>query len=196
MNKRQTWRLEEAMERTGVLKEGHFSLSSGRHSAWYMQCAQLLQHPGEAEAAGAALAELFRGQKVDVVVGPALGGVIIAHETARALGVRCLFAERKEGKMVLRRGFTLHPGERVLLTEDVVTTGGSVGEVADLVEAEGAVMVGIASLVDRSGGRTSFRVPFRSLLQHTIESFDPADCPLCKQGLPVEQPGSRQTEKV
>ncbi len=195
MNKRK-WRLEEVMERTGVLKEGHFSLSSGRHSAWYMQCAQLLQHPGEAEAAGAALAELFRGQKVDVVVGPALGGVIIAHETARALGVRCLFAERKEGKMVLRRGFTLHPGERVLLTEDVVTTGGSVGEVADLVEAEGAVMVGIASLVDRSGGRTSFRVPFRSLLQHTIESFDPADCPLCKQGLPVEQPGSRQTEKV
>jgi orotate phosphoribosyltransferase len=195
VNKRK-WRLEEVMERTGVLKEGHFSLSSGRHSAWYMQCAQLLQHPGEAEAAGTALAELFRGQKVDVVVGPALGGVIIAHETARALGVRCLFAERKEGKMVLRRGFTLHPGERVLLTEDVVTTGGSVGEVADLVEAEGAVMVGIASLVDRSGGRTSFRVPFRSLLQHTIESFDPADCPLCKQGLPVEQPGSRQTEKV
>ncbi|MFD1397170.1 orotate phosphoribosyltransferase [Kroppenstedtia eburnea] len=196
MDKTQMWRLEEAMERRGVLKEGHFFLSSGRHSARYMQCAQLLQHPGEAEAAGAALAELFREEEVDVVVGPALGGVIIAHETARALGVRCLFAERKEGKMTLRRGFTLQPGERVLLVEDVVTTGGSVGEVADLVQAEGATVVGIASLVDRSGGRAPFQAPFRSLMQQSIESFDPADCPLCKQGMPVEKPGSRQTEKV
>ncbi|MFD1426677.1 orotate phosphoribosyltransferase [Kroppenstedtia sanguinis] len=196
MNKSQRWQLEEAMERRKVLKRGHFFLSSGRHSAQYMQCAQLLQYPEEAEAAGRALAELFREEGVDVVVGPALGGVIIAHETARALGVRCLFAERKDGKMTLRRGFTLQRGERVLLVEDVVTTGGSVGEVADLVQTEDATVVGIASLVDRSGGHNPFRVPFRSLLQQSIESFDPADCPLCKQGLPVEKPGSRQTEKV
>ncbi|PTX51929.1 orotate phosphoribosyltransferase [Melghirimyces profundicolus] len=196
MEKKREWRVEEAMARTGVLKEGHFVLSSGRHSARYMQCAQLLQHPGEAEEAGKAIAGLFREEGVDSVVGPALGGVIIAHETARALRVRCLFAERKEGKMQLRRGFTIQPGERLLLVEDVVTTGGSVREVVDLAETLGARVVGIGSIVDRSGGRASFPVPFRSLFQHTIESYNPADCPLCKQGRPVEKPGSRQTVKV
>lgn len=196
MDKNREWRVEEALERTGVLKEGHFLLSSGRHSARYIQCAQLLQHPKEAEGAGKALADLFREESVGVVIGPALGGVIIAHETARALGVRCLFAERKEGEMTLRRGFTLQPGERVLLVEDVVTTGGSVGEVADLVQAEGAIVAGIGSIIDRSGGRAPFQVPFRSLLPYPIESYDPVDCPLCKKGLPVEKPGSRQKVKA
>ncbi|SDB97153.1 orotate phosphoribosyltransferase [Melghirimyces thermohalophilus] len=196
MNEQRDWQVEEAMERTGVVKEGHFILSSGRHSRRYMQCAQLLQHPGEAEGAGTAIADQFRGERVNAVIGPALGGVIIAHETARALGVRCLFAERKEGEMRLRRGFTIQPGEPVLLVEDVVTTGGSVGEVADLVENLGGRVVGIGAIVDRSGGEADFSVPFRSLIEQTIDSYDPADCPLCAQGVPVEKPGSRKQVKI
>ncbi|MFC4076502.1 orotate phosphoribosyltransferase [Salinithrix halophila] len=191
----QEWKVTEAIRRTGVLKEGHFVLSSGRHSGQYMQCAQMLQHPEEAGGAGQALARLFHDQQVDVVVGPALGGVIIAHETARALGVRCLFAERKEGSMTLRRGFAIEPGEKVLAIEDVVTTGGSVQEVVDLVEKLGGEVVGIGSVVDRSGGNHCFRHPYKALLAHTIQSYDPKDCPLCKQGLPVEKPGSRQSVK-
>jgi orotate phosphoribosyltransferase len=187
------WKVEEAMTRTGVLKEGHFLLSSGRHSGQYMQCAQLLQYPAEAERAGHALAQLFADQPVDTVVGPALGGVIIAHETARALGVRCLFAERKEGRMSLRRGFTVQPGERVLAIEDVVTTGGSVREVVDLLESMGTEVVGVGAIVDRSGGTASFRQPFRSLMSHTIESYPPEECPYCREGVPVVKPGSRQT---
>lgn len=193
MKQQDHWEIREAMKRTGVLKEGHFILSSGRHSARYMQCAQLLQHPAEAEEAGRAIASLFRDAKVDVVVGPALGGVIIAHETARALGVRCLFAERKEGTMTLRRGFTIQPGERVLLVEDVVTTGGSVQEVAKLVKALNGKVVGIGSIVDRSKGQKPFQVPFRSLLEFTMETHAPNDCPLCKEGIPVEKPGSRHS---
>ncbi|MDA8352502.1 MAG: orotate phosphoribosyltransferase [Firmicutes bacterium] len=196
MNEQRDWQVEEAMERTGVVKEGHFILSSGRHSRRYMQCAQLLQHPGEAEGAGTAIADQFRGERVNAVIGPALGGVIIAHETARALGVRCLFAERKEGEMRLRRGFTIQPGEPVLLVEDVVTTGGSVGEVADLVENLGGRVVGIGAIVDRSGGEADFSVPFRSLTEQTIDSYDPADCPLCAQGVPVEKPGSHKQVKI
>ncbi|SDW04296.1 orotate phosphoribosyltransferase [Marininema mesophilum] len=192
----QIWNGLETMKRTGVLKEGHFVLSSGRHSEQYMQCAQLLQNPKEAEAAGEALADLFRDIEVDVVVGPALGGVIIAHETARALGVRCLFAERKEGEMSLRRGFAVFPGEKVLAIEDVVTTGGSVQEVVDLVEELGAKVVGIGSIVDRSGGNTNFRHPYKALLAHTIESYEPEACPLCIEGVPVEKPGSRQMTKA
>ncbi|MDR6224762.1 orotate phosphoribosyltransferase [Desmospora profundinema] len=192
----QTWKVEEAIQRTGVLKEGHFLLSSGRHSGQYMQCAQLLQHPAEAEGAGQALARLFADLDVDVVVGPALGGVIIAHETARAAGVRCLFAERKEGKMTLRRGFSIQPGEKVLAIEDVVTTGGSVKEVVDLLESMGADIVGIGAIVDRSGGKAAFRHPFRALMNHTIQSYAPEECPLCDQGIPVIKPGSRETLKA
>ncbi|SEN16759.1 orotate phosphoribosyltransferase [Lihuaxuella thermophila] len=192
----ETWTLEEAIRRTGVLKEGHFLLSSGRHSARYMQCAQLLQYPNDAEQTGKALADLFRDEQVDVVVGPALGGVIIAHEVARALGVRCLFTERKDGKMELRRGFTIQPGERVLAIEDVVTTGGSVQEVVTLLEGMGAEIVGIGSIVDRSGGNTPFQYPYRALTAIHIESYAPEDCPLCKQGLPVVKPGSRSSVKA
>ncbi|SFS50453.1 orotate phosphoribosyltransferase [Marininema halotolerans] len=192
----QAWNGMETLMRTGVLKEGHFVLSSGRHSEQYMQCAQLLQYPHEAEEAGRALADLFHDSEVDVVVGPALGGVIIAHETARALGVRCLFAERKEGVMSLRRGFAVSPGEKVLAIEDVVTTGGSVQEAVDLVEGLGANVVGIGSIIDRSGGNTNFRHPYKALLAHTIESYNKEDCPLCKEGIPVEKPGSRQTVKA
>jgi orotate phosphoribosyltransferase len=192
----ETWNLEEALKRRDVLKQGHFLLSSGRHSRQYMQCAQLLQHPEEAEEAGKALAALFQGEAVDVVVGPALGGVIIAHETARALGVRCIFAERKEGEMTIRRGFSVQPGERVVIIEDVVTTGGSVNEVVRLVKEAGATLVGVGSIVDRSGGGNPFDVPFRSLLELKIESYAPKECPLCKEGIPAVKPGSREKVKT
>ncbi|WP_152568500.1 orotate phosphoribosyltransferase [Thermoactinomyces daqus] len=183
--------VEEAIERTGVLKEGHFLLSSGRHSGKYMQCAALLQYPQDAGKAGEAIASLFKGEKIDVVVGPALGGVIIAHEVARALNVRCLFAERKDGKMELRRGFAIQPGERVLVVEDVVTTGGSVKEVIELLLPLGAVIAGVGAIVDRTGGKNPFAYPFRALTKIHIESYEPENCPLCQQGLPVHKPGSR-----
>lgn len=187
----QTWSLTEALSRTGVVKEGHFLLSSGRHSRQYMQCAQLLQHPADAEQAGKAIANLFQDLEIDVVVGPALGGVIIAHEVARALGVRCLFAERKEGVMELRRGFEVKEGERVLAVEDVVTTGGSVQEVVTLLEGMGANVVGIGSIIDRSQGKTPFTVPYRALMPIEIESWEAEQCPLCEEGIPAVKPGSR-----
>ncbi|WP_168188626.1 orotate phosphoribosyltransferase [Thermoflavimicrobium daqui] len=190
-----TWSLSEAIKRTGVLKEGHFLLSSGRHSARYMQCAQLLQHPQEAEAVGQALSDLFKDQKIDLVVGPALGGVIIAHEVARALGVRCLFTERKAGTMELRRGFTIQPGERVLVIEDVVTTGGSVKEVIKVLEGLGAEIVAIGSMVNRNQGQNPFQYPYQALTEIHIESYTPEECPLCQQGIPVIKPGSRSTLK-
>jgi orotate phosphoribosyltransferase len=184
------WTLEAAIERTGVLKKGHFLLTSGRHSDQYMQMAQLLQYPAEAQEAGDAVAKLFADQKIDLVVGPALGGVIIAHEVASSLGVRCIFAERKEGEMQIRRGFDVEAGERVLVIEDVVTTGGSVKEVIALLEERGATVVGVGSLVDRSKGNP-FEVPYRALKAVQIESYLEEDCPLCKEGIPAVKPGSR-----
>jgi orotate phosphoribosyltransferase len=189
------WSIEEAMKRTEVLLEGHFLLSSGRHSQKYMQCAKLLQHPMEAEQAGKALANQFDDFSIDVVVGPALGGVIIAHEVARALNVRCLFTERKEGKMELRRGFGLKPGENVLIVEDVITTGGSVKEVIAIVEELGANLVAVGSIIDRTGGTNPFSVPYRALLSLEIETWMPEECPLCQQGIPYIKPGSRTSEK-
>jgi orotate phosphoribosyltransferase len=188
-----SWTLQEAIERTGVLKEGHFLLSSGRHSARYMQCALLLMHPRDAEMTGRALAERFKGTQVDLVVGPALGGVIIAHETARALGVPCLFTERKEGEMQLRRGFSVGPGQKVLVVEDVVTTGGSVKEVIRLLKAMGAEIVAVGSIIDRTGGKNPFPVRYEALMSVEIESWTPEECPLCKEGIPAEKPGSRST---
>lgn len=185
------WTLEAAIERTGVLKQGHFVLSSGRHSDQYMQMAQLLQYPKEAQEAGDAVAKLFADQKIDLVVGPALGGVIIAHEVARSLGVRCIFAERKEGEMQIRRGFEVNSGERVLVIEDVVTTGGSVKEVIALLEEREAKIIGVGSLVDRTKGVNPFDVPYKALEAVQIESYPAEECPLCKEGIPVVKPGSR-----
>lgn len=190
------WSLQEAIQRTGVLKEGHFLLSSSQHSSQYMQCAQLLQYPSEAEQAGKAVAELFKDMEIDLVVGPALGGVIIAHEVARALGVRCIFTERKEGQMLLRRGFTVEPGERVLIVEDVVTTGGSVKEVIQVLTELGATVVAIGSIINRRPGQNPFSHPYRALSEISIESYPPDECPLCKQGIPLTKPGSRTTSKT
>jgi len=181
----------ELLKDTGALLEGHFLLSSGLHSQKYVQCARLLQHPELAERACRALAErVRRWGEVDAVVGPALGGIIVAHELARALGARGMFAERVDAEMALRRGFWIAPGERVLIAEDVVTTGRSSLEVAELVASLGGKVVGVACLVDRRPGG-GFPFPLVSLARLAIEAFPPEECPLCRRGLPVEKPGSR-----
>ena len=177
--------------RSGALLEGHFRLSSGLHSPGYLQCALVLQHPREAEALGATLGQLVRALGVQTVMSPALGGVVIGQEVGRALGVRAIFAERADGALTLRRGFALEPGEKVLIVEDVVTTGGSTRETMDVARAAGAVVVGACAIVDRSGGKQGLDVPFHALLPMDVTTYQPDDCPLCQQGLPVVKPGSR-----
>ena len=188
-------RIIEIFKETGVMLTGHFQLTSGRHSDHYMQCAQLFQYPEYSEMMCAELAEYFSNEKIDLVAGPAVGGIIIAYETARALKVRNIFAERQNGVMTFRRGFAVQPGERVLVTEDVVTTGGSVREVIELVRAAGGEVVGVGSIVDRSNGQVDFGVPFKAVLSMEVLSWEPEDCPLCKQGSVAVKPGSRNLNK-
>ena len=177
--------------RVGALLEGHFRLTSGLHSSAYLQCALVLQHPAEAEACGAAIAERVRDAGATVVLSPALGGIVIGQEVGRALGVRALFAERQDGRLTLRRGFVLGPSDRVLVIEDVVTTGGSTQETIDVARAAGATVVGAASIIDRSGGNQKIDVPFTALAAISVPTYQPEACPLCAQGLPVVKPGSR-----
>ncbi|MDR0649469.1 MAG: orotate phosphoribosyltransferase [Synergistaceae bacterium] len=179
------------LERLGVLQSGHFRLTSGRHSDKYMQCARLFEHPQESAELCSDLAGRFRGEGISAVAGPALGGIIMAYEVARALGVRNIFAERENGVMTFRRGFAVTPGERVLVVEDVVTTGGSAKEVADLVRAAGGVVAGVGAIVDRSGGTAAFGAPFHPLISVDVSSWDAKECPLCRDGVPVIKPGSR-----
>ncbi|CDX02978.1 Orotate phosphoribosyltransferase [Desulfitobacterium hafniense] len=174
-----------------ALLEGHFRLTSGRHSRQYMQCAKVLQYPHHAARLGGALAESFRGQGIDLVIGPAMGGILVAHEVGKALGTKAIFTERENGEMKLRRGFELQPGQKVLVVEDVITTGGSVREVIEVVKAYGAEPVGVGVLVNRSGGKADFGVALASLLEIEIESFEPESCPLCAEGIPAVKPGSR-----
>ena len=174
-----------------ALLNGHFLLSSGLHSGQYMQCALVLQKPWIAEKLCAALAAKVK-EKVDVVIGPALGGVFVAHETARALKTRSIFAERVDGTLVLRRGFSLNKGEKVLVVEDVVTTGKSTNEVLDIVRQSGAQTVAVASVVDRTGGKPAFKEPFYALVKVDIQTYKPEECPLCREAkIPVSKPGSR-----
>ena len=180
--------------RSGALLEGHFRLSSGLHSPGYLQCALVLQHPRDAEALGAALGAVVRAWGAETVLSPALGGLVIGQEVGRALGVRAIFAERAEGTLTLRRGFALDPGEKVLVVEDVVTTGGSTRETMDVARAAGAVVVGACAIVDRSGGKQSLGVPFHALLPMDVKTYQPDACPLCAQGVPVVKPGSRSTK--
>lgn len=177
--------------KTGALLTGHFLLSSGLHSDRYLQSALVLQQPELATKLCAALAEGFRDQRIEVVIAPALGGVFVSHETARALGVRALFAERVEGKLTLRRGFMIAPGERVLVVEDVITTGKSTRETIDVVTTAGGVVVAAASLVDRSGGKAELGVPYRSLVTLSVPAYQPDACPMCKAGSAPVKPGSR-----
>ena len=183
--------LLKTFRETGALLEGHFLLTSGLHSPRYLQCALVLQHPAHAEFVGRALAGKFSDDRVDAVVAPAIGGIIVAHETARAIGARALFTEREAGEMTLRRGFRLSRGERVLVVEDVVTTGGSTRETIEAVINADGVVIGAGSIVDRSGGAVDLGVRRQSLLTLDVPSYDPLECPLCKDGIPAIKPGSR-----
>lgn len=193
--------LLKMFELAGAVRHGHFELSSGLHSGTYVQCALVLQYPMFAEKLGRELAALFSDARIDAVVSPALGGVIIGQEVARALpapkdvvggGVPALFVERDDsGRMTLRRGFTLHPDQHVLVVEDVWTTGGSTQEAIQVVEEAGGRVVAAGALIDRSGGKIEFPVESNALIELQIESFEPEDCPLCRQGSVAVKPGSR-----
>jgi orotate phosphoribosyltransferase len=181
----------DLFRRSRALLEGHFRLSSGLHSTGYLQCALVLQYPSDAEALGRALAARVRHLRPTVVVSPALGGVVIGHEVGRALGVRAMFAERQDGVLTLRRGFMIAETDRVLVVEDVLTTGGSTRETMQVATAAGGHVVGAASIVDRSGGVVRFDLPFQALLDVELPTYAPDACPLCAKGLPVVKPGSR-----
>ena len=186
----------DIFQQTGAYLTGHFRLTSGLHSPNYLQSAIVLQYPQHAETLGRALAsrlfELAGGKKIDLVISPALGGLIIGHEVARSMGVRFLFTERDpDRKMSLRRGFTLNPGDRVLVVEDVITTGGSTKEVIEIVRAAGAVAVAAGSIIDRSGGAVDLGIPRAALETLHVVAHEPDNCPMCRAGEPVVKPGSR-----
>ncbi len=181
----------DRFRRVGALLEGHFRLTSGLHSPGYLQCALVLQHPSEAERCGAEIAARVRDLKAAVVLSPALGGIVIGQEVARGLGVRAIFAERQDGVLTLRRGFTLSPGERVLVVEDVVTTGGSTRETIEVARVAGAQVVGAAAIINRSGGQPALDVPFTALASLSVPTWSPDACPMCAEGRPVVKPGSR-----
>lgn len=185
-------RVLQIFKEAGVLLEGHFRLTSGRHSAQYLQCAKLFRNPRYSEELCGALAKKFADAGVEIVIGPAMGAVQMAYEVSRALGCENFFAEREDGAMTLRRGFAIQPGQKVLVVEDVITTGGSVREVLDLVKQAGGVPIGVGSMVDRTGGKIDFGVPFEAVISLEVASWEPDDCPLCKAGAPAPyKPGSR-----
>ncbi len=181
-----------AFRETGAYLSGHFRLTSGLHSPEYLQCAKVLQYPKHAEAFGQQIRAALSALEIDLVCSPAMGGLIIGHEVARAFGVRFIFTERDgEGNMALRRGFAIAPGEKILIVEDVITTGGSTREVVELMTGSGASVLAAASIIDRSGGRADVGVPRIALATLQVTAWEPAVCPLCAQGLPVVKPGSR-----
>ncbi len=182
----------EILKKTGALLTGHFKLSSGLHSGQYLQCALILQHPEYAAKVGEAIAGRFKGEDSTCVAGPALGGIVIAHEVARALKTRCIFGERENGKMTLRRGFKLGPQDKVLVVEDVVTTGKSIKELIGVIECNGASIVGIGSIVDRSTENLGLNYDFQALIKMDVKTFDSDNCPLCKKATPLIKPGSRR----
>ncbi|MBE3557111.1 MAG: orotate phosphoribosyltransferase [Firmicutes bacterium] len=179
------------LQETQALRSGHFRLTSGRHSDHYVQCAQLFQYPQKTARLASVLAKNVDATAIDVVVGPAIGGIIWAYEFARQLQARAIYAERENGHMRLRRDFTIRPGEVALVCEDVVTTGGSVREVIDLLKEKGAHIVAVAAVVDRSGATVDFGVPFFAAACLQLANWLPAECPLCAQGQPLVAPGSR-----
>jgi orotate phosphoribosyltransferase len=178
---------------TGALLEGHFVLTSGLHSANYLQCALVLQHPREAEEFGRAIAEHFTNDNIAVVASPAIGGIVIGHEVARQLGARFIWTEREDGKMTLRRGFSVSPGERALVVEDVVTTGGSTRDTVVALQAAGADVIAAASIIDRSLGKAEVGVRRVALATLSVPSVEASLCELCKRGEPAIKPGSRKT---
>ncbi len=182
--------VREILVKTNAIMDGHFLLTSGLHSPHYVEKFNVLQHPEYTQQLCEAMAEKFKDADIETVVGPVTGGVLLAHETGKALGTRAIFTERENGKMTFRRGFSLHEGERVLIVEDIVTTGGSIKEVIEVVRAQGAIPVAVSMLVDRSGGKADFGdVPSTALLHMEVETYEPDHCPLCEQGIPVTKRG-------
>lgn len=176
--------------KTGAIMDGHFLLTSGLHSPHYVEKFNVLQHPAYTAQLCAAMAEKFKDAQIETVVGPVTGGILLAHETGKSLGTRAIFTERVDGKMTFRRGFSLRAGERVLIVEDIVTTGGSIKEVIEVVKAAGAVPVAVSMLVDRSGGKANFGdVPSTALLTMDVETYSPDTCPLCAKGVPMTKRG-------
>ena len=176
--------------KTGAIMDGHFLLTSGLHSPHYVEKFNVLQHPAYTAQLCAAMAEKFKDANIETVVGPVTGGILLAHETGKSLGTRAIFTERVDGKMTFRRGFSLREGERVLIVEDIVTTGGSIKEVIEVVKAAGAVPVAVSMLVDRSGGKANFGdVPHTALLTMEVETYTPETCPLCAKGVPMTKRG-------
>ena len=188
---------EEVMKKfedAGAIQKGHFKLTSGVHSDTYIQCAQVMQHPGFMHNLCSELGKKFRGDDIDIIVGPAIGGIIMAHVMAQVLGpwVRAIFTERENRKMTLRRSFEINQGEKVLVVEDVTTSGSSVREVIDIVKSRQGKVVGVGVLIDRSGGKVDFGIKTEKLLTVDIKTYLPEECPLCKKGIPVVKPGSRE----
>lgn len=186
--------VRQLLEETGALLTGHFRLSSGLHSPNYVQCARLLEHPRHAKAIGAALADRARGFGAQKVVAPALGGVIIGYTVAVGLDVPSIFTERKDGAMTLRRGFQVDEGERIVIVEDVVTTGKSTRETAEVIRQHGGNVVGFASILNRSGKDNPFDAPYASLLTLDLATYEAERCPLCSQEIPLDAPGSRYSK--
>lgn len=181
----------QILTKTDVLMEGHFLLTSGRHSDKYLQCARIFQYPVYASKIAEHLSRQFFEDGIDLVIGPAIGGIILSYEMGRALGVKTIFAERESGVMTLKRGFDIPPNSKTLVVEDVVTTGGSVIEVIDLVKRHQAVVSGVAAIVDRSNGKVDFGTKFVCAIKMDVMSYNPEECPLCKNGIPLVKPGSR-----
>lgn len=181
-------------KKTGALLNGHFLLTSGRHSNVYFQCAKVLQHPEYTEKICSLIAEHFKTSEIDTVISPAIGGIIVGQEVARQLNKKSIFAEREDKTLTLRRGFSLEKNEKVLVCEDVVTTGGSVFEVIDIVKNAGAEVVGVGFIVDRSNGKVNFGFPQYSTVKLDVVSYPPENCDLCKQGLELVKPGSRKVK--
>ncbi len=182
--------IKEILEKTGAILEGHFLLSSGLHSDRYFQMALVFQYPEYGERVSFELAKIFKNEKIDVVIGPAIGGIILSYELGRILKARSIFAERENGKMKLRRGFNISEGERVLICEDVITTGISVKEVIEIVKKKRGEIVGIGCIVER--GKAKFPYPLKSLLKVEVKNYSPSECPLCKKDIPLLKPGSRK----
>ena len=190
-------------KQSGALLEGHFQLTSGLHSPQYFQCAKVLQYPQYATAICGMIAEHFKSSHIDVMIAPALGGIIVAQEVGRILDslsaagtgkLRILFTERKDNTMQLRRGFEINPGEQVLVCEDVITTGGSVSEVLQIVRDQNGIIAGVGSIVDRSGGKVNFNNTLYAAMQMDVVTYQPESCPLCARGIPIDKPGSRASK--
>jgi orotate phosphoribosyltransferase len=183
--------LFELFKKSGALLEGHFQLTSGLHSPTYFQCARVLQYPDYNQLLAKKIVTHFKSELINVVISPAIGGIVVGQEVGRQLGVRTIFSEREGGQMTLRRGFEINPGDNVLVCEDVVTTGGSVHEVIDLVQGLGATVSGVGIIVDRSNGIVKFPIKQYAVIQLSTETYSPETCPLCRKDLPIQKPGSR-----